>query len=157
MHSHVISHAIDLCMYTHRLRLLQVNQISMGVGGARPEANLAFCAAHNITVEAYWTLTGCPYTSKVLQKVAAAHGPQTSTAMVCVAWVLGRGVVVAAGTGANASTVAQYSIEDLSATTLVLTDAEMVAVGAIGAAQRQRAWNHRNIATDSPPRRRPRP
>ena len=30
-----------------------VNQISMGVGGARPEATMAWCAQHNVTVEAY--------------------------------------------------------------------------------------------------------
>ena len=52
--------------------------------------------------------------------------------LVCVAWVLGRGVLVAAGTGANASTVAAYSREDLGATTLVLTEDEMARVGRAG-------------------------
>ena len=109
-----------------------VNQISMGVGGARPEATLAACARHNVTAQAYWALKDCPYDDPALVAVAAAHGPTATTAMVCVAWVLGRGVLVAAGTGADASTVAAYSREDLGATTLVLTEDEMARVGRAG-------------------------
>ena len=52
--------------------------------------------------------------------------------MVCVAWVLGRGVLVATGTGANRSSVAAYTREDLGATTLELSAAEMAQVGKAG-------------------------
>ena len=109
-----------------------VNQISMGVGGARPEGTLAACARHNITAQAYWALKDCPYTDPTLRAVAAAHGDSVTTAMVCVAWVLGRGVLVAAGTGSNSSTAGQFSLEDLGATALVLTEDEMAAVGKAG-------------------------
>jgi hypothetical protein len=47
-------------------------------------------------------------------------------------WVLGRGVVVAAGTGSNYSKVARNTEEDLGATALVLTADEMVRVGKAG-------------------------
>ena len=109
-----------------------VNQISMGVGGARPESTLAWCAQHNVTVEAYWVLKDCPYSDATLVSVAKAHN--ASTAAVCVAWVLARNVVVAAGTGADATTVAQYTREDLGATTVVLTATEVAAVGKAGLA-----------------------
>ena len=52
--------------------------------------------------------------------------------MVCVAWVLGRGVLVATGTGATRSSVAAYTREDLGATTLELSAAEMAQVGKAG-------------------------
>ena len=109
-----------------------VNQISMGVGGGRPEATLAACARHRVTAQAYWALKDCPYSDPVLRAVATAHGPRVSTAMVCVAWVLGRGVLLAAGTGANTSTVAAHTREDLGATTLVLSADEMARVGEAG-------------------------
>ena len=118
-----------------------INQISMGVGGARPERTLAACAKHNITAQAYWTLKHCPFDDPTLRAVAAAHGPHVTTAMVCVAWVLGRGVVVAAGTGSNAAKVPDNTREDLGATALVLTEDEMERVGRAGehaAARRRR-------------------
>jgi diketogulonate reductase-like aldo/keto reductase len=109
-----------------------VNQIAMGVGGARPEATLAACARHRITPQAYWTLRNCPFDDPVLVGVARAHGADVSTAMVCIAWVLGRGVLVAAGTGANASKVGRNTREDLGASALVLTADEMARVGQAG-------------------------
>ena len=77
--------------------------------------------------------------------MAQAHGADVTSAMVCVAWVLGRGVLVAAGTGSNHSKVAANTREDLGATAVVLTPDEMVRVGKAGeraaaaAARRQRA------------------
>ena len=109
-----------------------VNQIEMAVGGARPERTLTACAKHNITAQAYWTLKNCPFSDPTLMAVAKAHGPDVTTAMVCVAWVLGRGVLVAAGTGANHSKVAANTREDLGATALVLTSEEMSRVGKAG-------------------------
>ena len=109
-----------------------INQISMGVGGARPEGTLAACARHNITAQAYWTLKNCPFSDPTLLSVAAAHGPNVTSAMVCVAWVLGRGVLVAAGSGANHTKIAENTREDLGATALVLTDDEMARVGKAG-------------------------
>ena len=115
-----------------RLKVLSVGKCQGNVGGARPEATLATCAKHNITAEAYWTLKNCPFDDPTLAAVAAAHGPQVTTAMVCVAWVLGRGVVVAAGTGSNHSKVAANTREDLGATSLVLSDDELTRVGEAG-------------------------
>ena len=109
-----------------------VNQIYMGVGGARPEGTLAACAKHNITAQAYWTLKECPFDDPTLRAVAEAHGPDVTTAMVCVAWVLGRGVVVAAGTGANVTSIPAFTREDLGASTLVLSEEEMEQVGKAG-------------------------
>ena len=109
-----------------------INQISMGVGGARPEGTLAACAKHNITAQAYWTLKHCPFDDPTLRAVAEAHGPDVTTAMVCVAWVLGRGVVVAAGTGSNVTKIPANTREDLGATALVLTKDEMERVGKAG-------------------------
>lgn len=109
-----------------------INQISFGVGGARPEGTLAACAKHNITAQAYWTLKNCPFDDPALLAVASAHGKDVTTAMVCIAWVLGRGVVVAAGTGSNYTTVPANTREDLGATMLVLTEEEMERVGKAG-------------------------
>lgn len=119
-----------------------VNQINMGVGGERPEATLKACAKHKIMPQAYWTLKNCPFTDPTLLAVAAAHGPNVTSAMVCVAWVLGRGVLVAAGTGANHSKVPENTREDLGATALVLTADEMVRVGKVGERHRM-ATRHR--------------
>ena len=116
-----------------------VNQISMGVGGARPEATLNACARHNITAQAYWTLKNCPFDDPTLVRVAAAHGRDVTTAMVCVAWVLGRGVIVAAGTGANHTKIDANTREDLGATAVVLTEEEMREVGKAGHRARGRA------------------
>jgi len=109
-----------------------VNQIEMAVGGARPEKTLAACSQLNISAQAYWTLKNCPFDDPVLKSVATAHGPQVTTAMVCIAWVLGRGVIVAAGTGSNHSKVVRETREDLGATALVLTADEMERVGKAG-------------------------
>jgi len=115
-----------------------VNQINMGVGGPNPEATLAACAKHNITAQAYWTLKHCPFDDPTLLDVAAGYGPDVTPAMVCVAWVLGRGVLVAAGTGSNASKVGAHTREDLGATALVLTADEMARVGGVGERTRVR-------------------
>ena len=109
-----------------------VNQIEMAVGGARPEKTLTACAKHNITAQAYWTLKNCPFDDPTLKAVAGAHGSDVTTAMVCVAWVLGRGVLVATGTGSNHSKIAANTREDLGATALVLTTDEMLRVGKAG-------------------------
>ena len=123
-----------------------INQISMGVGGARPEGTLEACAKHGITAQAYWTLKNCPFDDPTLRSVAEAHGPNVTTGMVCVAWVLGRGVIVAAGTGSNVTRIPANTREDLGATALVLTDDEMERVGKAG----ERAAATRRAATLSP-------
>jgi len=110
-----------------------INQIEMAVGGARPEGTLAACAKHNITAQAYWTLKNCPFEDPILLAVAEAHGADVTSAMVCVAWVLGRGVVVAAGTGSNVTRIPENTRQDLGATALVLTEEVLEQVGKAGA------------------------
>jgi len=85
----------------------------------------------------YWTLKGCPYSDPTLVSVAEAHN--STSAAVCVSWVLGRGVVVAAGTGSDAEKISSYTHEDLGATSLVLTPDEMDAVGKAGLAAASKA------------------
>ena len=80
--------------------------------------------------QAYWTLKNCPFHDPTVVAVAKAH--DATTAMVCVAWVLGRGILVAAGTGANHSKIAANTREDLGATMLALTADEMEKVGKAG-------------------------
>ena len=72
-------------------------------------------------------------------QVSVAEAHNSTSAAVCVSWVLGRGFVVAAGTGSDAVKVASYTHEDLGATALVLTRDEMDAVGKAGLAAASKA------------------
>jgi diketogulonate reductase-like aldo/keto reductase len=72
--------------------------------------------------------SGCPFSDPTVGAIAKDHG--ASAAQVCIRWLLQRGVVIAVGTGNNASTVASYSEENLGALTMPpLTDAEMARLG----------------------------
>ena len=55
--------------------------------------------------------------------IAKAHS--VGAAQVCVRWTLQRGAIAALGTGDNASTVAQYTKENMDVWGFELTSAEM--------------------------------
>lgn len=92
---------------------------------AHDDETIAYCAAHNITYEAWRVLGGCPMSDARVLTIAAAHG--ASAAQVCLRWTLQRGAVIAAGTGGNIATVAQYAKENLAVldASFELSDAEM--------------------------------
>ena len=96
---------------------------------AHDDATIAYCAAHGITYEAWRVLGGCPFTDPTLLSMARTHN--VSAAQICLRWTLQRGAIVAAGTGANASTVGEYSAENLGALDFALTAAEMSTLSAM--------------------------
>jgi len=54
-----------------------------------------------------------------------------SAAQICTRYILERNCVVAAGTGANASTVGPYAVENLGVYDFQLTSAEVSALDAV--------------------------
>jgi diketogulonate reductase-like aldo/keto reductase len=75
--------------------------------------------------EAFGTMRTCygqPFTPQI-EAIAKAHS--TGAAQVCLRWVLQRGAVMAIGTGSNATTIDQYTKEDLDLFGFSLTEAEM--------------------------------
>ena len=72
---------------------------------------------------------GCDFKSPVIQHIATGHS--VSIAQVCLRWVLQRGCVMAVGTGANATTAAEYAKEDLDLYGFELTSAEMTTLDAL--------------------------
>ena len=111
-----------------------VNQCEMSITGSfgQPSvdnATIAYCAVHNIQYEAYGVLKGCPWNDAGAQKIADKHGK--SLAQVCLRWVLDRGAIAAAGTGANASTVGDYAKENLDVYDFSLDAADMAYLNSI--------------------------
>ena len=90
---------------------------------AHDDLTISYCKEHGITYEAWRVLGGCPFSDPGVIKMAEAHS--VSVAQVCVRWVLQRGALIAAGTGGNASTVSEYSEENLGALDFELTESEM--------------------------------
>jgi len=105
-----------------------LNQCSMSVN-THDDATIAYCQSKGITYEAYDVIKGCPFDNKVVTDAAAAHG--VSAAQVCLRYILERGAIVAAGTGANASQVGPYAKENLGVYDFQLTAAEVKALNAI--------------------------
>ena len=92
---------------------------------ARAVPHQAYCQQHGIVYESYGAMRGCPFGSAAVQAIAASH--KASVAQICIKWALQRGTVVAAGTGANASTVGPYAKENLGALAIgALTAADMM-------------------------------
>lgn len=99
-----------------------VNQCEMSVA-SYDAATIAYSQSQNITYQAFNAMKGCPFTSAPMAKITAAHSVGAS--QVCLRWVLQRGAVMAVGTGANATTAAEYAKEDLDLFGFELTEAEM--------------------------------
>jgi len=105
-----------------------LNQCSMSVN-THDDATIAYCQSQNITYEAYDVIKGCPFDSTAVTAAAAAH--KVSAAQVCLRYILERGAVVAAGTGANASTVGPYATENIGVYDFQLSAAEVTALDAV--------------------------
>ena len=58
-----------------------------------------------------------------MNSIAAHH--KVSAAQVCLRWTLQRGLIIAAGTGANVSTAAAYAKENLGIYDFQLAASEM--------------------------------
>eukprot|EP00940_MAST-03C_sp_MAST-3C-sp2_P001181 g1181.t1 len=113
-----------------------VNQCEMSIAGSFGQpgvdnATIAYCAEHNIQYEAYGVLKGCPWNDAGAQKIAARL--DKSLAQVCLRWVLDRGAIAAAGTGANASTVGAYAEENLDVYNFALNASDMAYLNSIRA------------------------
>ena len=101
-------------------------------GGAKPaacllqgydNATISYCQEKGIVYESYGAMRGCPFSDADLGTIAAAH--KVSPAQVCLRWALQHGVVIASGTGSNATTAAAYSKENLAIFEFELSSAEM--------------------------------
>jgi len=120
-----------------------VNQCEMSVLGV-DKVTLKYCQEHGIVYESFGAMRGCDWTAPAVTSAAAAHS--VSAAQVCLRWVLQStadsddktGVVLAVGTGNNASTAPGYGKENLGALTFSLTNAEMAALDTLGGQQRRR-------------------
>ncbi len=113
-----------------------VNQCEMSIAGSFGQlgvdnATISYCASHHIQYEAYGVLKGCPWTDPGAQKIADKHSK--SLAQVCLRWVLDRGAIAAAGTGANASTVGDYAKENLDVYDFSLDEGDMAYLNSIRA------------------------
>ena len=73
---------------------------------AHDDATIAYCRKHKITYEAWRVLGGCPFDDERVTSIAGVHG--VTTAQVCLRWVLQRGAIVAAGTGADAEKAVRW-------------------------------------------------
>ena len=105
-----------------------VNQCELSIMGSfgqpgQDTATMEYCVKHGIQYESYGALKGCPWKDPIAAKISEKYGK--SLAQICLRWVLQRGAVVAAGTGANASTVAAYAKENLGIFDFQLSDADM--------------------------------
>ena len=121
-----ISHLKALLVAPTTTVIPAVNQCQMSINGSafcfpqtgvclhgpgHDDATLAYCAAHNITYEAYDVMSGCPFKDVRLNAIAKRH--RMSAAQVCFRWTLQRGAIIATGTGHNASKAAAHSVDDL--------------------------------------------
>lgn len=105
-----------------------VNQCDMSIK-QHDDVSIAYCQAHNIYYESYFTMKGCPFADVKVGAIAKAHS--VSVAQVCLRWVLERGGIMAVGTGANATTSAEYAKENLDVYGFALTAAEMTTLNGI--------------------------
>ena len=86
----------------------------------------AFCAAHDVTYQTFWTLTANPRVLKSDAVRGAVARLGVTPAQVLFAWLISSGHQPLTGTTSSA-----HMTEDLAAPTLVLTPAEMEAIGAL--------------------------
>lgn len=105
-----------------------VNQCQLSIAGSfgqkgHDDATIKYCQDHGIVYESYGALKGCPFSDSHLGAIADQHNK--SVAQVCLRWTLQRGAVVAAGTGANATSAAAYAKENLDIFSFELDSAEM--------------------------------
>lgn len=93
-------------------------------------ATLDYSLDNNIYYEAFGVARGCPFTDPSVLAIGKAHG--VGAAQVCIRWTLQRGAIAAIGTGADPTTVDQYTQEDLDVWDFELTDEEMTTLNAMG-------------------------
>lgn len=114
-----------------------VNQCFMSINGtgffppflARDEPTIAYCQAKGIVYESYEAVSGCPTHDARVQAIAKGYGK--TTVQVCLRWVLERGCAIAAGTGSDATTAAQYAKENLALYDFSLTAEEVAYLNSI--------------------------
>jgi len=97
--------------------------------GHHDDENIKFCQEHNITYEAWNVVKGCNRSHPTILKTAAAHN--VSAFQVCLRYIVDRGCVMAVGTGNNASTVLEYTEENLGIFKFKLTDEEVEELNSI--------------------------
>jgi diketogulonate reductase-like aldo/keto reductase len=94
------------------------------------DQTIEYCLKNNITYEAFGVMRGCPFTDQHVNSIAQKHA--VSTAQVCIRWVLQRGAIAALGTGSDASTVEDYTKENLDVWSFELSDQEMATLNGLG-------------------------
>lgn len=133
-----LTRAIGVSNYNHsHLEALRVdvpgpmpaiNQCHMGVG-IHDDATIAYCEQRGIRYQAYSPMKACPFTDSRITSMASSHN--VTAAQVCLRYVLDKGVVLAVGTGKNASKTARYAEEDLDVFGFSLTEEEVGIIDAI--------------------------
>lgn len=106
-----------------------VNQANWGL---HDDETIDYCKSLGITYEAYFALRLCKFDDPVIAGIAAAHN--VSSPQVCLRYVLDRGCIITAGTGADPATVGAYARSDLDIFGFRLTQEEVAAVRNLTAA-----------------------
>lgn len=107
-----------------------VNQCRMNLQN-HDDATIAYCHAHGVVYEGYDVMKGCPFTDAAVTAVAATHN--VSAAQVCLRWMLEKQVIMATGTGDDATKAKSYAEEDLDIYSFSLTTEEVAKLDKIGA------------------------
>ena len=115
---------------------IAVNQIDYSVL-SHDEETIAFCRAHNITVEAYSPLGGAHSKGSVFSEptvvaIASAHG--VSAAQVAIRWIVQRGDILTVLSGK-----AEHQVNDADVFGFQLSDAEMQKLSQLADADKQRS------------------
>lgn len=105
-----------------------VNQCNMGVS-SHDDATISYCQNKGILYEAYGVMHSCPFNNTALASIASAHNKSVS--QVCQRYVLDKGVVMALGTGENATKSAKEAAEGLAVYDFHLSADEFKTVDAI--------------------------
>ena len=94
----------------------------------RDDVTLEYSRKHGIVYNAFGVIKGCNSSEPLLARLSREYN--RSAAQVCAAWTRQRGCTMALGTGANMSTVDQYTREDLDVF-FSLKPADMAALSAM--------------------------
>lgn len=103
-------------------------QADMSIGH-HDDATIEFCAAHNITYEAWNVMKGCNRSEPAVIEAASNHN--VSTFQICQRYIVDRGCILTVGTGSDPKTVGSFAKENIEIFNFQLTAEEVKALSAI--------------------------
>lgn len=94
------------------------------------DATITYCIKNDITYNAFEVMRDCLFDDPLVKSLATKY--QASAAQICAVWTRQRGCTMSLDTGANATTVAQYTKEDLDIFGFNMTKVEVDKLSALG-------------------------